>query len=72
MAEANVQFTGAEIKNKLDDNAKQLAVAIDKHYQEWADLHIKAAKEEVQKMPPKPEFDHIIQVARQILNGGNQ
>ena len=51
LAEANVAFTGAQTKNTSDDNAKQLAVAIDKHFQEWADLGIKAVKEGAQ-LPP--------------------
>ena len=48
LAEANVSYTQAQTKNTEDDNAKQLAVAIDKHYQEWADLTIKATKEGAQ------------------------
>ena len=53
LAEANVAFTGAQTKNTADDNAKQLAVSIDKHFQEWADLQIKAVKEGAE-LPPTP------------------
>ena len=67
LAEANVMFTGAQTKNTQDDNAKQLAVAIDKHFQEWADLGIKAVKEGAQ-LPPRPEFNQILMLAQQILN----
>ena len=75
LAEANVMFTGAQTKNTGDDNSKQLAVAIDKHFQEWAELGIKATKEGA-VIPPRPDFQQILQMAQSILNpppeGGNQ
>ena len=76
LAEANVMFTGAQTKNTGDDNAKQMAVAIDKHFQEWADLGIKAVKEGAE-IPPRPDFQQILQMAQGILNpqpptGGEQ
>ena len=67
LAEANVDFTGAQTKNTGDDNAKQLAVSIDKHFQEWADLGIKAVKEGAE-LPPRPDFSQILQMAQGILN----
>ena len=67
LAEANVEFTGAQTKNTGDDNAKQLAVSIDKHFQEWADLGIKAVKEGAE-LPPRPDFSQILQMAQGILN----
>lgn len=67
LAEANVAFTGAQTKNTSDDNAKQLAVSIDKHFQEWADLFVKAAKEGVD-LPPHPEFNEILMIAQQVFN----
>ena len=73
LAEANVMFTGAQTKNTGDDNAKQLAVSIDKHFQEWADLGIKAVKEGAE-LPPRPDFQQILMMAKQLLqpedNGG--
>ena len=76
LAEANVAFTGAQTKNTGDDNSKQLAVSIDKHFQEWADLGIKAVKEGAE-LPPRPDFNQILQMAQSILNpqppeGGGQ
>jgi hypothetical protein len=68
LAEANVGFTNAQTKNTEDDNAKQLAVAIDKHYQEWADLAIKATKEGTQ-LPEHPNYAQITMMAKQILQG---
>ena len=67
LAEANVQFTGAQTKNTYDDNAKQLAVSIDKHFQEWADLQIKAVKEGAE-LPPRPDYGQILLMAQQLLN----
>tara|TARA_A100001015_G_C15042410_1_gene740663 strand:- start:2658 stop:4817 length:2160 start_codon:yes stop_codon:yes gene_type:complete len=66
LAKANVDFTNAQSKNTMDDNAKQLAVSIDKHFQEWADLTIKAAKEGAE-LPPHPEYAQIIMMARKLL-----
>lgn len=67
LSEANVVYTGAQTKNTMDDNAKQLAVSIDKHFQEWADLQIRATKEGAE-LPDHPGYDQIIMLARQILN----
>tara|TARA_B100000214_G_scaffold211148_1_gene153354 strand:- start:356 stop:2518 length:2163 start_codon:yes stop_codon:yes gene_type:complete len=68
LQEANVQYTHAQAKNTLDDNARQLAVSIDKHFQEWADLNIKATKEGT-KVPPHPAYNDILMMAQQILGG---
>ena len=66
LAEANVKFTGAQTKNTYDDNAKQLAVSIDKHFQEWSDLQIKAVKEGAE-LPPRPDYAQILLMAKQLL-----
>ena len=66
LAEANVKFTDAQSANTIQDNSKQLAVAIDRHYQEWADLAIKAQKEGV-SIPPHPEYSQIVQMVQQIM-----
>ncbi len=71
LAEANVGYTQAQTKNTQDDNAKQLAVSIDKHFQEWADLAIKATKEGAQ-IPEHPNYAQIITMAKQILQGPQQ
>ena len=67
LAEANVSYTDAQSKNTMDDNSKQLAVSIDKHFQEWADLAIKATKEGA-TLPPHPDYANIIMMARELLN----
>ena len=66
LQESNIHYTNAQAKNTFDDNSKQLAVSIDKHYQEWADLSIKAVKEGAQ-LPEHPSYDQILMMARQIL-----
>ena len=66
LAEANVLFTGAQTKNTGDDNSKQLAVSIDKHFQEWAELGIKAVKEGAE-LPPRPDFQQILEMAKGLL-----
>ncbi len=68
LQEANVTYTNAQAKNTIDDNARQLAVSIDKHFQEWAELSIKATKEGAQ-VPPHPSYDDILMMAQQILGG---
>ena len=64
--EANVKFTMAQTKNTTDDNAKQLAVSIDKHFQEWSELKIKSEKEGVE-LPPRPDYSQIIMMAKQLI-----
>lgn len=66
LSQANVAYTEAQAKNTSEDNARQMAVAIDKHFQEWAELSIKAAKEGVQP-PPKPSFEEIVSMAQQAM-----
>ena len=67
LAESNIQYVDAQAKNTADDNAKQLAVSIDKHFQEWADLQIKAVKEGAE-LPPRPDYAQILLMAQQLLN----
>ena len=68
LAEANVGYTNAQAKNTMDDNARQLAVSIDKHFQEWADMTIKATKEGA-TLPEHPSYDQVLMLARQLIMG---
>ena len=70
LAEANVAFTNAQTKNTFDDNAKQLAVSIDRHFQEWADLNIKATDKGAQ-LKPHPQYGEILQMAKELLQQGS-
>ena len=67
LSKANIDYTNAQSKNTMDDNSKQLAVSIDRHFQEWANLTIKATKEGAQ-LPPHPDYRDIIGMARELLN----
>ena len=67
LQEANVTYTSAQAKNTSDDNIKQLAVSLDKHYQEWADLQIRATKEGAQ-IPPAPNFEDLLMLAKQAID----
>ena len=67
LAESNVAYTDAQSRNTMDDNAKQLAVSIDKHFQEWAALAIKAKKEGAE-IAPHPSYADIIMMSRELLN----
>jgi len=67
LAEANVGFTQAQAKNTMDDNARQLAVSIDRHFQEWAELTVKSVKEGAE-IPPHPSYEQILMLARNIIS----
>ena len=71
LQEANVAYTQAQARNTMDDNARQMAVAIDKHYQEWADLAIKSVKEGA-PVNPHPEFNQIVEMVKQIMGSQEQ
>lgn len=71
LSQANVAYTTAQARNTMEDNARALAVSIDKHFQEWADLTIKATKEGAQ-MPPHPGFDEILQMAQGIMMAASE
>ena len=66
LAEANVRYTQVQSDNALQDNIKQLAVALDKSHQEWAKLAIDAAKEGL-SLPPRPDFNGLFAQAMQDI-----
>jgi len=64
--QATVDLTNVQAKNALQDNTKQLMVALDKSYQEWGKLYIMAAKEGVQ--PPKqPDIKELLSMAQAFI-----
>lgn len=67
LAMANIDYTNAQSMNTKQDNAKQLAVAIDRHFQEWAKLTMDAQKDGVE-MPPHPDYQQIMMLARQVID----
>ena len=54
--------------NQLCSLSQAINAAIDKHYQEWADLTIKATKEGA-PIAEHPNYAQIIMMAKQILKG---
>jgi len=69
LKEANVNFTNTQTKNALQDNTKQLMVALDKSYQEWAKLYIEAAKEGVE-LPERPNAGELLGIASSVIGDG--
>jgi hypothetical protein len=64
--QATIDLTNVQSKNSMQDNIKQLMVALDKSNQEWAKLYIDAAKEGVQ-LPPKPDINDLLGIATKAI-----
>jgi len=67
-AESNVRYTDIQADNAYQDNARQLAIAIDTHFQKWADMAMKARKDEVEP-PEAPDFNNLVAMSKEILQG---
>ena len=65
--QATLDLTNVQAKNALQDNTKQLMVAIDKSHQEWAKLYIAAGKEGI-TLPPAPNIADILAIAKASIN----
>ena len=65
---ATLALTNIQSKNALQDNTRQMVIAIDKHYQEWGKLWIQAAKEGVTNMPPPPDINHLWTLAQSVID----
>jgi len=63
---ANIRYTNVQADNATQDNARQLAIAIDTHFQKWADMQAKAKKDGVE-FPPMPDFEQIIEMSKRLL-----
>jgi hypothetical protein len=64
--QATINLTNIQAKNAIQDNTKQLMVALDKSYQEWAKLYIDAAKEGVE-LPPQPKAEDLLAIAQKVI-----
>lgn len=64
--EANARLLATQADNAMQDNAKQLAVTMDTHYQNWAELALKADKEGTPR-PEKPKIESLIQAAYELI-----
>jgi len=51
----------------MQDNTKQLMVALDKSYQEWAKLSIQAAEKGV-TLDPRPSAEELLAIAKQMID----
>jgi len=63
---ANVRYTNVQADNALQDNARQLAIAIDTHFQKWSDMTTKAQKDGIEP-PEMPKFEEIIEMSKRLL-----
>ena len=64
--QANVDYTNVQSQNAIQDNLKQLVVALDKSYQEWAKLSISATKEG-QDIPEQPNVQEMYATAQDLI-----
>jgi hypothetical protein len=65
-AEANARLVSTQADNAKQDNARQLAVAMDTHHQHWAELAIKADKEGTPR-PIAPDMSSLMKVAYGVV-----
>jgi hypothetical protein len=66
LQQANIDYTNVQAQNAIQDNLKQLMVALDKSEQEWTKLALEAGKEQ-QPMPSKTNIDHLYQKAQALV-----
>jgi len=66
-AAANIRYTDVQANNAYQDNARQLAIAIDTHMQKWADISLKAQKEGIE-LPERPPFGDLMAMSKQVLD----
>ena len=64
--EANARLLATQADNAMQDNAKQLAMAIDRHHQEWASLAIEADKNNTPR-PQQPDIKSIMEQAYNVI-----
>jgi len=64
--QANVDYTNVQSQNAIQDNLKQLVVALDKSYQEWAKLDL-AANKEGQPIPEQPDIQAMYETAQSLI-----
>ena len=66
LQQANIDFTNVQAQNAIQDNLKQLMVALDKSEQEWSKLALEAGKEQ-QAMPTKTNIDVLYAKAQKLV-----
>ena len=66
LQQANIDYTNVQAQNAIQDNLKQLMVALDKSEQEWSKLALDAGKEQ-QPMPTKTNIDALYAKAQALV-----
>jgi hypothetical protein len=67
--EATIALTNIQSKNAIQDNMRQMIVAMDTHHQKWADLVIKAAKDGIDpNLLQKPNIEEMVSKAWSFIN----
>lgn len=67
--EATIALTNIQSKNAIQDNMRQMIVAMDTHHQKWADLIIKAAKDGIDtNLIQKPNIEEMVKSAWTFIN----
>ena len=64
--QANVDYTDVQSQNAIQDNLKQLVVALDKSYQEWAKLDQISAEKET-PAPVRQSVEEMYAMAQQLI-----
>tara|TARA_R110000744_G_scaffold2469_3_gene9946 strand:- start:751 stop:1512 length:762 start_codon:yes stop_codon:yes gene_type:complete len=67
LQKANIDYTTTQAQNAIQDNLKQLMVALDKSEQEWTKLALEAGKEG-QPMPTKSNTDALYAKAQSLIS----
>ena len=67
LKQANIDYTNVQSQNAIQDNLKQLMVALDKSYQEWNKVAIQAGKEQ-QPILQHPSINEIYAKALTLVN----
>jgi len=66
LQKANIDYTNVQAQNAIQDNLKQLMVAMDKSEQEWSKIALDAGKEQ-QPMPTKTNIDALYEKAQALV-----
>jgi hypothetical protein len=66
LQQANIDYTNVQAQNAIQDNLKQLMVALDKSEQEWTKLALDAGKEQ-QPIPSKSNIDALYAKAQALV-----
>jgi len=65
--EANARLLATQADNAMQDNARQLANALDDHYIKWAELALKADKEGTPR-PQSPDINKLVETAHNLIS----